>query len=816
MHTAAQIAAVLQQPEVLAALGAALAPFLAQQAGGAGQQAPHAAAAAPAARAGRSRSRGPRGVASAPAAPPTAEAATVAALQRQVAALHETIVLLKQELAAARGEPAGAPAKLRRAAAAAPRAPAPAAAPAAPRSQPRPNPAPGGWVLAGRQRGQKRQVSPSPACYWEGFGDARRHLMHQAGCRCIGPSGIAAPECFPPHPLAATRPYWAKEDVKYEEGVVNLNSFTIRRYVQQLEAQNPQPSSQGRSNAQPGPSQGSPRGYAAAAARPSETANRARVQVVAAPGRQKAGPQAIQPTVATLQALLPDATAVQPRRLYQGADQETLRAWGPVQVTPGRHPAEWRKPKRADAMRCVVLVGCTIHEAHLAASAVFTAHEDAGTVTAVVQVHGGGRASPTAATLLQSLRRSRDSLRIPRVALQCRVRTERLPWETADPAVVDPAPLGHVLQVSWTRPDGDHDGQPEDLPDVDPPPLADDQPATARVVCMLDPVALADADVDRLHIRRFGLEEAWRHLSPLLPQLPQRPPMNVGRHGDWMEASLDLPVDLIQVVLRASGRVRGVLYRPWVTSGEDYPHPAHIFRLERPPERRGPLPGAWKELAADEAFSGHFAGLVEGGSAGRIGVRVWGPGPSDPDVAAAAARVLGAPVPERLTSVRIRGYPAAVALSTDDYAQLRRAAAEVFGDRVPIRVRRCTQLASTTLERPVFDLLLEGVPMDWAGIFLPSVDSRVPDRVWERIVRRNQAAPYVPVGPRDRMVRVPAAGQPPAVDSPPATSSAPQPVQPEMDDVDMAAAGAAEDDVAMDGEAAGSAAELEEEDEDIL
>ena len=71
-----------------------------------------------------------------------------------------------------------------------------------------------------------------------------------------------------------------------------------------------------------------------------------------------------------------------------------------MQVTPGRHPAEWRKPKRADAIRCMVLVGCTIHEAHLAASAVFTAYEDAGTITAAVQVHGGGRAAPTAAALL--------------------------------------------------------------------------------------------------------------------------------------------------------------------------------------------------------------------------------------------------------------------------------------------------------------------------------------------------------------------------------------------------------------------------------
>ena len=63
--------------------------------------------------------------------------------------------------------------------------------------------------------------------------------------------------------------------------------------------------------------------------------------------------------------------------------------------------------------------------------------------------------------------------------------------------------------------------------------------------------------------------------------------------------------------------------------------------------------------------------------------------------------------------------------------------------------------------------------MDWAGMFLPFVDSRVPDRVRERVVRRDNAAPYVRVGPRDRMVRVLAAGQPPAVDPPPATSLAP-------------------------------------------
>ena len=43
------------------------------------------------------------------------------------------------------------------------------------------------------------------------------------------------------------------------------------------------------------------------------------------------------------------------------------------------------------------------------------------------------------------------------------------------------------------------------------------------------------------------------------------------------------------------------------------------------------------------------------------------------------ARVLGVPVPEQITPVRIQGYPAAVAPSTDDSAK-QRAAAKVFGN----------------------------------------------------------------------------------------------------------------------------------------
>ena len=82
------------------------------------------------------------------------------------------------------------------------------------------------------------------------------------------------------------------------------------------------------------------------------------------------------------------------------------------------------------------------------------------------------------------------------------------------------------------------------------------------------------------------------------------------------------------------------------------------------------------------------------------------------------ANLLGAPAPAHTTSVRVLGYPAQLGLAVDEYAQLRRYAREAFGPEAPIRVHRCTKLAHSTLDRPVFDLELEGVPEDWQGVRL--------------------------------------------------------------------------------------------------
>ena len=154
-----------------------------------------------------------------------------------------------------------------------------------------------------------------------------------------------------------------------------------------------------------------------------------------------------------------------------------------------------------------------------------------------------------------------------------------------------------------------------------------------------------------------------------------------------------------------------------------------------------------------------FAGLVDGGAPGNVGVRIWGAKPADPKVVAHIASLLGAPAPAQTTSVRVRGYPAQLGLVVDEYAQLRRYAQEAFGPEVPIRIHHCTQLAHSTLDWPIFDIELGGVPEDWQGARLGAPDTRLPHRLWARTTRSSRQGRYQPVGPKARMTRPEGSGE---------------------------------------------------------
>ena len=68
--------------------------------------------------------------------------------------------------------------------------------------------------------------------------------------------------------------------------------------------------------------------------------------------------------------------------------------------------------------------------------------------------------------------------------------------------------------------------------------------------------------------------------------------------------------------------------RPWIVTGSACQHPAYVLWYKQPPERRGPSPEVWKTLAEEQELQSLFAGLVDGGAPGNVGVRIWGTKPN--------------------------------------------------------------------------------------------------------------------------------------------------------------------------------------------
>ena len=258
----------------------------------------------------------------------------------------------------------------------------------------------------------------------------------------------------------------------------------------------------------------------------------------------------------------------------------------------------------------MALVGCTVHEAHFAAAAALTAHDNVQRVTALVHVQGGSKAAPTVAALLQTLRRSKTSLAVPGTALQGVVRTERQPWETADPEVVDPAPPGYILQLVWERLPEDDEQEAAELPDIDPVPL-DPLPSTVRVVCVLDPAVLADADIRRLHESVFYR----RSDGSLVPatvlgpgaqsetvQIEYKRNQRLVKHPAALIASLSHPIPMIPVIHgHAQEPIPGSAVKFW---GES-------VRKNCPVVPRSNIAGSWAQEGGGATFRPFRAKALE-------------------------------------------------------------------------------------------------------------------------------------------------------------------------------------------------------------
>ena len=111
---------------------------------------------------------------------------------------------------------------------------------------------------------------------------------------------------------------------------------------------------------------------------------------------------------------------------------------------------------------------------------------------------------------------------------------------------------------------------------------------------------MADADIRRLDLGAFGKDHAWRHRIPLTgAALPHPPPMQAAVRGSKVELSADLPSAVVLLVMRLSGKARGVRFRPWIVTGAACQHPAFMLWNKRPPEHRRPSRDVCKTLAED-------------------------------------------------------------------------------------------------------------------------------------------------------------------------------------------------------------------------
>ena len=149
---------------------------------------------------------------------------------------------------------------------------------------------------------------------------------------------------------------------------------------------------------------------------------------------------------------------------------------------------------------------------------------------------------------------------------------------------------GHILQLFWGCLSEDDKQEAAELPNVHSAPL-DPLTRTVRDFCVPDPVLLANAHVRRLHVGAFAKDQAWPHLRLLRgAALPNPPPMEAAVRGSRVEVLADLPTEVLPLVMRASGKARGVHLRRWLVTGATCQHSAYVLFYKQPPERRGPSP----------------------------------------------------------------------------------------------------------------------------------------------------------------------------------------------------------------------------------
>ena len=169
-----------------------------------------------------------------------------------------------------------------------------------------------------------------------------------------------------------------------------------------------------------------------------------------------------------------------------------------------------------------------------------------------------------------------------------------------------------------------------------------------------------------------------------------------------------------------------------------------VWAVIQPKETRSP-----QALYSELSTHGWFGGLLPADRQGRLGVRVWGKSAVTPDKRQQVALVMGMSQPLPATRVRVRGYGTDFGLPLPDGKIKAAAETQALFPNQEVEVIACHHMKSSGLFRPVWDILVRGIPSEWSGVVVPSRDSRTRDKSWQICYHARGSVPLQALRPRD-------------------------------------------------------------------
>lgn len=432
-------------------------------------------------------------------------------------------------------------------------------------------------------------------------------------------------------------------------------------------------------------------------------------------------------------------TVVQGSRAYTEREQKVdmnmdagKQLW---QVTPEKPPGSWGVESHPERYKSVLLVGKGVWEACGSAVALLAAWDAVKRVSVIVCAEKAGPGTRTVDHFLAALGTSREGMAIEGTELVVQLSRTREPWEVEEDGLGPQIPPGVQGILVWSRTEEDVQPPVADQ-EIEAPPA----PQTWKAACQLDMNKLMDREVQgKVRTEAWAKKEAWKRCGNVVPGCKVRlpPPMGVGLRGPLLDVEIPLDVGEVLQLMKASGMVPGVSFRPWMT--RDMPEAlqasVHWLKEDSPVTGLG-LQARYAKLKNFE----WFRGLVQGDGPMRYGVRAAGQ-TMDWNHRTEMCQALGLEAQQARVRVQVQGH---------DYRFDRKAAQmeaqQIFGSDSSIKVVDVWHRSGTRVDRPVYDLQVEGIPPDWEAHRLVPLDPRCPSVTWRRTVTHRTPMPRITVG----------------------------------------------------------------------